>query len=208
VTLPFPVPHHLFPVEHRFLELDGARIHYVDEGAGETLLLLHGNPAWSFLYRKMIPALRDRFRCVAPDYPGYGMSDAPPGYGFTPREHSTMVERFVDRLGLKDLTIMVQDWGGPVGFGLAGRRPELARRFIIGNTFAWPLVGEARIRVFSAPLLLHAGAGAARASRGARPLPRALARPRAPKGGRHRPAPAHRRGPVSRGGRAEPAEAG
>jgi haloalkane dehalogenase len=60
-----------------------------------------------------------------------------------------MVERFVDRLGLKDLTIMVQDWGGPVGFGLAGRRPELARRFIIGNTFAWPLVKEARIRVFS-----------------------------------------------------------
>jgi haloalkane dehalogenase len=60
-----------------------------------------------------------------------------------------VVERFVDRLGLKDLTIMVQDWGGPVGFGLAGRRPELARRFIIGNTFAWPLVNEPRIRVFS-----------------------------------------------------------
>ena len=63
---------------------------------------------------------RNRFHCVAPDYPGYGMSDAPPGYGFTPHEHSTMVERFVDRLGLKELTIMVQDWGGPVGFGSRG----------------------------------------------------------------------------------------
>ena len=126
MTLPFPVPQQLFPVEPRFLELDGARLHYVDAGAGETLERLHGKHAWSFLYRKMIPAVLDGCRCVALDYPGYGMSDAPAGYGFTPREHSIMVERFVDRLGLKDLTIMVQDWGGPVGFGLAGRRPELA----------------------------------------------------------------------------------
>jgi haloalkane dehalogenase len=91
MSLPFPVPWHLFPVQHRFLELDGARIHYVDEGSGDTLLLLHGNPSWSFLYRKMIPALRDRFRCVALDYPGYGMSDPPPVYGFTPLEHSAFV---------------------------------------------------------------------------------------------------------------------
>lgn len=132
------------------MDLEGARIHYVDEGAGETLLLLHGNPTWSFLYRKMIPRLRDRFRCVALDYPGYGMSEAAPGYGYTPREHSAIVERFVDHLGLTDLTVMVQDWGGPIGFGFAGRRPERVRRFIIGNTFAWPLDAERRIRVFSA----------------------------------------------------------
>ncbi len=149
MTLPFPVPTALFPVEHRFLDLDGARIHYVDEGSGETLLLLHGNPSWSFLYRKIIAALHNDFRCVAMDYPGYGMSDAPPGYGFTPKERSMVLERFVDRLGLGDLTIMVQDWGGPIGLGLAGRRPELVRRLIIGNTFAWPLSGERRIRLFS-----------------------------------------------------------
>ncbi len=149
MTLPFPVPTQLFPVEHRFLDLDGARIHYVDEGSGETLLLLHGNPSWSFLYRKIVAALKHDFRCVAMDYPGYGMSDAPPGYGFTPQEHSAVLERFVERLGLKDLTIMVQDWGGPIGLGLAGRRPELVRRLIIGNTFAWPLGGDRRIRIFS-----------------------------------------------------------
>jgi haloalkane dehalogenase len=149
MTLPFPVSPGLFPVAHRFLDIDGARIHYIDEGSGETLLLLHGNPTWSFLYRKIIAALKDQCRCVALDYPGYGMSNAPPGYGFTPREHSAVLERFVDRLGLTDLTIMVQDWGGPVGFGFAGRRPELVRRFIIGNTFAWPLDDEPRIRVFS-----------------------------------------------------------
>jgi haloalkane dehalogenase len=149
MTLPFPVPTALFPVEHQFLDLDGARIHYVDEGSGETLLLLHGNPSWCFLYRKIIAALKSDFRCVAMDYPGYGMSDAPPGYGFTPREHSAVLERFVDRLGLRDLTIMVQDWGGPIGLGLAGRRPELVRALIIGNTWAWPLSGERRIRLFS-----------------------------------------------------------
>ena len=78
-TLPFPVPQALFPVQHRFLELDGAHIHYVDEGQGETLLLLHGNAAWCFLYRKIIASLKADFRCVALDYPGYGMSDALPG---------------------------------------------------------------------------------------------------------------------------------
>ncbi len=147
---PFHVPQELFPFEHRFMDLDGGRIHYVDEGVGETLLLLHGNPTWCFLYRKIIAGLRNHFRCVALDFPGYGMSDAPAGYAFTPREHSIVLERFVDRLGLTDLTIMVQDWGGPIGFGFAVRRPEMVRRFIIGNTFAWPLNDVLRFRVFSA----------------------------------------------------------
>jgi haloalkane dehalogenase len=145
----FDVPRRLFDVQHRFLELDGARIHYVDEGEGEALLLLHGNPSWSFLYRKIIAALRGEFRCVALDFPGYGLSDAAPGYGFTPQEHSDLLERFVDRLGLTDLTMMVQDWGGPVGLGFGGRRPELVTRLIIGNTFAWPLDDVWRIRAFS-----------------------------------------------------------
>jgi len=147
----FSVPAELFPVEHRFVELDGARIHYVDEGSGEPLLLLHGNPTWSFLYRKIIAGLRGEFRCIAVDYPGYGMSDAPPGYTFTPAEHSAMVERFADQLGLAGLTLMVQDWGGPIGLSLACRRPELVARLVIGNTFAWPN-RELRVRVFSAVL--------------------------------------------------------
>jgi haloalkane dehalogenase len=146
----FNVPRELFPFEHRYVEVHGARVHYVDEGDGETVLMLHGNPAWCFLYRKIIAGLKSDFRCVALDFPGYGMSDEPTGYQFTPLEHSEILERFVDQLGLKDLTVMVQDWGGPIGFGLAVRRPELVRRFIIANTFAWPLEGERRIRFFSA----------------------------------------------------------
>jgi haloalkane dehalogenase len=147
--LPFPVRHELFPVEHRFLELDGTRIHYVDEGAGDTLLLLHGNPSWSFLYRKIIAGLKDAYRCVALDFPGYGMSSGPAAYGYTPSEHSEMLEQFVDRLALSDLTIMVQDWGGPIGIGFAARRPELVRALIIGNTWAWPHGRERRIQAFS-----------------------------------------------------------
>jgi len=146
---PFDVPQRLFPFQHRFMDLDGGRIHYVDEGAGETLLLLHGNPSWSFLYRKIIAALRSDFRCIALDFPGYGMSDPAAGYGFTPKEHSEVLEHFVNRLDLRDLTMMVQDWGGPIGLALGGRRPGLVRRLVIGNTFAWPLDGERRIRIFS-----------------------------------------------------------
>ena len=146
---PFHIPLKLFPFEHRFMDVDGGRVHYVDEGAGETLLLLHGNPSWCFLYRKIITGTCRDFRCVALDFPGYGMSDAPAGYGFTPQEHSNVLEHFVDRLGLRDVTMMVQDWGGPIGLGFACRRPELVRRLIIGNTFAWPLDHELRIRIFS-----------------------------------------------------------
>ena len=87
--LKFEVDKGLYPFEHRFLDLgNGIDMHYVDEGSGETLLMLHGNPSWSFLYRKMIVRLRDTFRCIAPDYPGFGLTEAPPGYQFTPGEHS------------------------------------------------------------------------------------------------------------------------
>jgi len=135
----FDVPRAMFDVDHKFIDLpSGARIHYVDVGAGETLLFLHGNPSWSFQWRDLIAGLRGSFRCVALDYPGFGLSSAPPGYGYTPREQSRALEEFVDRLGLHDVTLVMQDWGGPIGLGLAGRRPELVSRIVLGNTWAWP----------------------------------------------------------------------
>ncbi|MDQ4040325.1 MAG: alpha/beta fold hydrolase [Actinomycetota bacterium] len=132
------VPEALYPFEDQYAEVDGAQVHYVDEGNGPPLLLLHGNPTWSFLYREVIGGLRDRFRCVAPDYPGFGLSTAPPGYGFTAREHAAMLERLVLELDLRDVTMMVQDWGGPIGFAVATRHPDRFARFVIGNTWAWP----------------------------------------------------------------------
>jgi haloalkane dehalogenase len=137
-TQPGWVPRDLYPFENRYLDLDGARVHYVDEGTGPSLLLLHGNPTWSFLYRDVIAGLRDRFRCIAPDYPGFGLSTAPAGYGFTPAEHARVVERLIEELDLRDATMMVQDWGGPIGFSAATRHPDRFAAFVIGNTWAWP----------------------------------------------------------------------
>ena len=128
----------LFPFTSKFVEVDANRIHYIDEGVGPTLLLLHGNPTWSFLYRHIVRGLSQHFRCIALDYPGFGLSTASSTYGYTPREHSDVLEGFVDALDLRDLRIMVQDWGGPIGLGFAGRRPERVHSLIIGNSFAWP----------------------------------------------------------------------
>jgi haloalkane dehalogenase len=139
----------LFPFESRFVGVAGAQVHYIDEGDGPVFLGLHGNPTWSFLYRHIVHGLTDRFRCIALDYPGFGLSAAPPGYGYTIAEHARVVEGFVDQLGLRDVTLMVQDWGGPIGFWVATRQPERFRAFVIGNTWAWPLAGDRRTEWFS-----------------------------------------------------------
>ena len=139
----------LFPFRSRFLEVDGCRVHYVDEGDGPPLLLLHGNPTWSFLYRDIVRGLRGRFRCIALDYPGFGLSAAREGYEFTPAEHADVVEQFLLALDLSDVTIMVQDWGGPIGLGLASRHPGRFRALVIGNTWAWPVNGEPTFERFS-----------------------------------------------------------
>src|SRR5213083_784317 len=132
------LPERLYPFESRYADVAGARVHYLDEGTGRPLLLLHGNPTWSFLYRNIITGLRDRYRCIAVDYPGFGLSSAAPGYGYTPAEHAAVLEQLVLRLDLGELTMMVQDWGGPIGFAVATRHPERFAAFVIGNTWAWP----------------------------------------------------------------------
>ena len=132
------VPDELYPFESHYADVAGSRVHYIDEGDGPPLLLLHGNPTWSFLYREIVKGLRDRYRCIAVDHPGFGLSSPAPGYGFTPAEHADVLEQLVLRLDLGDLTMMVQDWGGPIGFAVATRHPERFAAFVIGNTWAWP----------------------------------------------------------------------
>lgn len=129
----------LFPFESRHIEINGHHIHYIDEGKGPVLLFLHGNPAWSFLFRKVIPLLRGQFRCVSLDYPGFGLSIPAAGYDFLPESHSHVVEAFIAQMGIQKLTPVVSDWGGPIGLNLAVNRPELIQSLIIGNTFAWPV---------------------------------------------------------------------
>ncbi len=139
----------LLPFESHFIEIDGHTVHYLDEGSGPALLMLHGNPTWSFVYRHLIQALRGRFRCVAIDYPGFGLSRAAPGYDFTPERHADVVEAFVKRLDLCDYTPIVQDWGGPIGLAVAGRMPERVRAMVILNTWAWPVDDDPHFVRFS-----------------------------------------------------------
>ena len=110
-------------------------MHYVDEGAGDPVLLLHGEPTWAFLYRKMIPPLTGSARVVAPDYFGFGRSDKPLriedySYDF----HYGSIERLADELDLRGTTVVVQDWGGPIGLRLAVERPDRVERLVILNT--------------------------------------------------------------------------
>jgi haloalkane dehalogenase len=139
----------LFPYTQKRLELDGHELAYVDEGKGPPLLMLHGNPTWSFLYRDVIAGLRERFRCIAPDLPGFGFSTPAAGFGFRPSEHSQVIERFIEALDLRDITLMVHDWGGPIGFGAAGRNPERFSAVILANTFAWPVNGDFHVELAS-----------------------------------------------------------
>ncbi len=121
--------------EPRYVEQDGLRMHYVDEGSGAPVLLLHGEPTWAYLYRRMIPTLALTARVVAPDYFGFGRSDKPTrvedySYDF----HYGSLERFVDEIGLRSATIVVHDWSGPIGLRLAVERPDCVSRLVILNT--------------------------------------------------------------------------
>jgi haloalkane dehalogenase len=118
-----------------YVEQDSLRMHYLDEGSGAPVLLLHGEPTWSYLYRTIIPELTPAARAIAPDYFGFGRSDKPLqvsdyGYDF----HTASIELLVDELDLRDATVVVQDWGGPIGLRLAVERPDRVARLVIMNT--------------------------------------------------------------------------
>jgi haloalkane dehalogenase len=121
--------------EPHYVEQDGLRMHYLDEGSGPAVLLLHGEPTWSYLYRTVFPELVPAARAIAPDYFGFGRSDKPLraedySYDF----HVRSIERLADELDLRDATVVVQDWGGPIGLRLAVERPDRIGKLVILNT--------------------------------------------------------------------------
>ncbi|MFC7449886.1 alpha/beta fold hydrolase [Rhodococcus daqingensis] len=138
----------LFPFESRFADIDGHTFHYVDEGSGPTLLFLHGNPTWSFVYRDAIRSLRDEFRCIAVDYPGFGLSSPAPGYRFLPEEHARVIAAFVDALALSGVTLVAHDWGGPIGLAVVEEHPAAFDGLVLANTWAWP-IGAPHVQVLS-----------------------------------------------------------
>jgi haloalkane dehalogenase len=149
----------LYPFQSRWFDSSRGRIHYIDEGDGPPLLLCHGNPTWSFLYRDIVVALRDRFRCIAPDYLGFGLSHRPTGFGYTIDEHARVVGEFVDHLGLDGYLYMGQDWGGPIGLAVAVERADRVRGIVLGNTWFWPadtVAMKAFSKIMSSPPMQYA----------------------------------------------------
>ena len=133
-----------YPFAPRAVEIDGARVHYVDEGDGPPVLLVHGLPTWSFVWRHLIAGLRDRYRCVALDLPGFGLSDKPEGDAYRPADQARRLAAFVEALRLKDFTLVVHDFGGPIGLSLALDRPDAVRSLVLFNTWMWSLAAEPR----------------------------------------------------------------
>jgi haloalkane dehalogenase len=145
MTPPFEPDRNLFPFTSKWFQTSVGQMHYIDEGSGEPILFLHGNPTWSFLYRGIVIRLRKNYRCIAVDYPGFGLSPHPSGYGYTAAEHADAVLELVKGLGLTNLTLMGQDWGGPIAMKVALDDPSRIRALVMGNTWYWRLDGLTQI---------------------------------------------------------------
>ena len=159
-----PAVRELYPWDGRvFVHPDGVRQHVIDVGEGEILLFVHGNPTWSFYWRTLIGPLSERYRCVAVDHVGMGLSDKPQDWEYELRAHQQNLIRIVEALDLTDVTLVVHDWGGPIGYGAAVAMPERFRRFVVFNTLSefgdfplsiksirWPIVGPLAVRGYNA----------------------------------------------------------
>ena len=126
-----------YPFTPHYHQVGKEKLHYVDEGQGEVMLMLHGNPTWSFFYRNVAKHFAKTHRVIVPDHMGCGLSDKPQDYEYTLKNHIQNTLALVDKLGLKDITLLVHDWGGAIGMGVATARPELIKRLIIMNTAAF-----------------------------------------------------------------------
>jgi haloalkane dehalogenase len=138
----------LYPFSSRYTKIGGLNYHYVDEGEGEPVVMVHGNPTWSFYFRRLIQNFSDRFRCVAPDHIGCGLSEKPGAdrYQFTLKRRVKDLETFLDRLSIKkDITLVLHDWGGMIGSTFAVRHPERIKRLVILNTAAFFLPGSKKL---------------------------------------------------------------
>ncbi|MDH3200039.1 MAG: alpha/beta fold hydrolase [Myxococcales bacterium] len=144
------VSEELYPFEPHWLQLPGgARMHYVDEGRRDAspVLMLHGNPTWSFYWRRLIQALAATHRVIAPDHVGCGKSDKPNDdeYSYQLRQRIEDIEALVEHLGLENVTLVLHDWGGMIGMGWAHRHPRLVSRLVLLNTAAFPMPSSKRL---------------------------------------------------------------
>ncbi|MBI1311576.1 alpha/beta fold hydrolase [bacterium] len=127
-----------YPFESHFVELaSGHRLHYVDEGSGDVLLCVHGNPTWSFAWRSVVREFSSTHRVIAIDHLGCGLSDKPQDYNYCLANHIANLQTLIEKLDLRNITLLAHDWGGAIGMGTAGRMPERFARFVLFNTGAF-----------------------------------------------------------------------
>jgi pimeloyl-ACP methyl ester carboxylesterase len=145
----------LYPFEPKQFDTGRGVMSYLDEGAGdEAVVMVHGNPTWSFYYRNLVLGLRGKIRCIVPDHLGCGLSDKPQDFNYTLGEHIKNLRGLLDSLNLRKIHLVVHDWGGPIGLGTALARPEQLGRVVILNTAAFAdTVVPWRIRLCRAPLI-------------------------------------------------------
>lgn len=140
----------LYPFASRIHATDEGRIHYVDEGKGRPILFVHGTPSWSFEWRHAIASLRRSYRCVAPDHLGFGLSDKPPSAAYAPADHARRLRDLVRALDLRDVTLVVHDFGGPIGLPLALDEPERIAAVVVLNSWMWAHADRPGVRRMSA----------------------------------------------------------
>lgn len=128
-----------YPFKQHFIELDAGRMHYVEEGVGAPLMLIHGTPTWSFLYRRLIKDLSKHYRVIAPDHLGFGLSDKPANWSYLPADHARNLGTLIETLGLKNVVLAVHDFGGPIGLSYAVEHADNVAGLVLFNTWMWSL---------------------------------------------------------------------
>jgi haloalkane dehalogenase len=134
----------LYPFTSHWAELGPGRLHYLDEGHGPPVVFVHGAPTWSFLWRDPVGRLRERRRCIAPDLLGFGLSERPAGFSYRPREQAALLGALLERLDVRDATLVVHDWGGPIGLAWALDHPGRVSSLVILNSWLWSVRGDLR----------------------------------------------------------------
>lgn len=149
--------HTAYPYASHYLSVPEGKLHYIDEGEGEVLLFVHGTPAWSFLYREQIRVLSKKYRCIAPDHIGFGLSEKPQSLKGTPEAHAQNLAALIDHLNLEQFTLVVHDFGGPIGLSYAIAHPGKIKSIVMFNTWLWETAGNPSAQ--KADRLIHSGFG-------------------------------------------------
>lgn len=126
-----------YPFHSNYFDVNGHKLHYIDEGQGEAILFVHGTPSWSFDFRNIIQPLKSEYRCVAVDHIGFGLSDKPEHYDYSTQNHYKTLEKFIIEKKLKDLTLVVHDFGGPIGLNFAIKYPKMVKKLVVLNSWLW-----------------------------------------------------------------------